>query len=284
MLHSQVFRLTGQSMCYAESAGEGPPLVLLHGVLRRHTDFALLFPALAFRWRVCAIDFRGHGESDPAPDGYRVVDYARDILAFVEQAFDEPVVLYGHSLGAMVAAAVAAESPQRVRALVLEDPPFDTMGEKIRETVFHSLFCGVRDCLAHTQDPQQLCSQLADLQLITPGTEIRTRLGDVRDAAALRFMANCLSRVDPGVLEPIISGGWLQGYRRDATLRRVSQPTLLMQADFSTGGMLCDSEADEVESLITDCDRVRFPLTGHLIHWQAPEKTLAAIFAFLESI
>ena len=49
-------------------------------------------------------------------------DYAADALAFVE-ALPSPATLYGHSLGALVAASVAAALPGRVAGVVLEDPP-----------------------------------------------------------------------------------------------------------------------------------------------------------------
>ena len=66
---------------------------------------------------------RGHGKSDRAPDDqYHNIDYARDVIAFLKH-IGEPVVLIGHSLGAMTAIIVASQYPEGVRALVLLDPP-----------------------------------------------------------------------------------------------------------------------------------------------------------------
>src|SRR5688572_4782194 len=92
----------------------GPPLLMLHGVLRAWTDFAP-------RWQLFALDHRGHGESARA-ERYLVVDYAADAVALVRDRLPG-VVLYGHSLGALAAVAVAAELPDLVRAVILEDPP-----------------------------------------------------------------------------------------------------------------------------------------------------------------
>src|SRR5687767_921873 len=89
----------------------GPPLVLLHGVTRRWQDYAPLLPTLTLRWHVHALDFRGHGKSDRTAEGaYRVADYVADAAALLRDV-GKPSVVYGHSLGAMVAAGVAAAEP-----------------------------------------------------------------------------------------------------------------------------------------------------------------------------
>lgn len=113
---------------WASGPVHGPPLLMFHGVLRRWQGFVPLAGALATRWHVHALDHRGHGKSDRVAGQYQVIDYIRDMAAVVSQQFRKPVVLYGHSLGAMVAMGVAAAIPDRVKAIVLEDPPLDTMG------------------------------------------------------------------------------------------------------------------------------------------------------------
>src|SRR5215207_7214247 len=92
----------------------GPPLLLLHGVVRCWRDWLTLVPGLAGRWQVFALDFRGHGRSARRPDRYKVADYLEDAVALVKGRFAEPGVLFGHSLGALVALGVAATVPERV--------------------------------------------------------------------------------------------------------------------------------------------------------------------------
>ena len=94
------------------------------------------------------MDFRGHGESARSEGRYRVVDYVEDAARFLEEEIGRPAAVYGHSLGAMVAAATAARAPGMVMAVVLEDPPFHTMGRRIRETALHGFFSALRtlDC------------------------------------------------------------------------------------------------------------------------------------------
>ena len=71
-----------------------------------------------------AFDFRGHGLSSKPDSGYTWANhYGADIVAFVNEHVNEPAILIGHSLGAMVTVPVAVNAPDKVRAVVLEDPP-----------------------------------------------------------------------------------------------------------------------------------------------------------------
>src|SRR5437867_3138997 len=100
---------------YAEGPASGPALLLLHGVTRNGRDWENILPELTRHWRVIALDARGHGGSARAAS-YLLTDYIADTVRFVNEIADSaPLVILGHSLGAMVAAAVAAELPQRVR-------------------------------------------------------------------------------------------------------------------------------------------------------------------------
>ncbi len=79
-------------------------------------------PDLAADWHLYAPDFRGHGKSGRVPGAYRLQDYADDMIAFLRQ-IPEPAVIFGHSLGGMVALLVAAQIPQHIRSVVVGDSP-----------------------------------------------------------------------------------------------------------------------------------------------------------------
>src|SRR5258708_4217712 len=102
MLHERSFSCGDFTLNGASGPSAGPPLVFLHGVTRCWQDFLTLMPALSGRWTCHAVDFRGHGRSDRS-SSYLVADHLRDLLAFLRMQMSEPVVLYGHSLGALVA-------------------------------------------------------------------------------------------------------------------------------------------------------------------------------------
>src|SRR5262249_44586517 len=155
--------------------------------------------------------------SSPRPGAYRVVEYVEDVAAFLRHGCDEPAVIYGHSLGAMVALAVAGGSEAGCcKAVILEDPPFQTLGSNISDTVYLSQFRGMQPLAGSRHPVADIARGLAEIQLVTPGTGRRTRFGDVRDGVSLRFGARCLSQVDPEVLTPIVAGRWLEGYDLEA--------------------------------------------------------------------
>lgn len=262
----------------------GRPVVCLHGVTRSWKDWMILAPALASRWQVFCIDFRGHGRSDRTPGKYLVRDYVLDARAVVRNVVKQPSVICGHSLGAMVAAAVAAEPGTEIRAAILEDPPYHTMGERISQTPYLSQFLGMRALLREGLDVPSLARRLADLAIVHPGTRQTSRLGDLRDAASLRFHAACLARMDVEALDPILEERWLDGFDVDAVHAGLRCPVLLMQADPRMGGMLTDSDADGLVSLAADVTSVRFSGVSHQIHAIQPDAASRAIVSFLESL
>ena len=90
----------GTRIAYAES-GDGPPLVLVHGITENRHAWDPILPALAERWRVIAVDLRGHGESERrAP--YDPVTLATDVQTVVKHLALDPPLMVGHSLGGVV--------------------------------------------------------------------------------------------------------------------------------------------------------------------------------------
>jgi pimeloyl-ACP methyl ester carboxylesterase len=112
----------------AEEAGEGPPVVLLHGLTATRRYVVMGSRALERGGhRVIAYDARGHGASTPAPDA-QAYDYAAltgDLRAVLDDRGIERAVLAGASMGAHTLIAFAREHPERVAALAVITPAFD---------------------------------------------------------------------------------------------------------------------------------------------------------------
>src|SRR3990172_5078197 len=96
---------------YAQWPGDGPPLLLVHGLSGRWQSWLSVVPLLQARWRVIALDLRGHGKSGRAADGYDLRFYAADVESFIPAVIGGPVNVIGHSLGAMTAIVVASNAP-----------------------------------------------------------------------------------------------------------------------------------------------------------------------------
>lgn len=123
MISRGEFQHDGLTFSYLERDGGGADgvLILLHAHWMAATDFEAVMPKLPARWRVVALDQRGHGRTEHG-GRHTVEAYISDIDAFLRAlAVDRPVVLLGHSFGGMVANLYAAARPQTVRGLILED-------------------------------------------------------------------------------------------------------------------------------------------------------------------
>ena len=265
----------------ASGPDDGAPILLLHGAARSWRDYSPIIGALAGRWRCLAVDFRGHGRSDRA-NSYLVTDYVRDTVSFLRNYQSKPAVLWGHSLGAMVAVGAAAYAADRVAGIIVEDPPFHTMGRRISQTLV-TYFSGLRECAARRNlSVAQMAHIMSGIRMpVVDGRSLA--LQDVRDSTQIRFGARCLLDLDPAVIDPIVSGEWLDGYDTAALLPEVRCPALLLAADYASGGMLTPEDAALMPQLIPDCVRVDFPHAGHLLHWQHTEDVMRHVLAFLET-
>jgi pimeloyl-ACP methyl ester carboxylesterase len=208
-----------------------------------------------------ALDHAGHGASDRL-ERYRVVDYLEPVVNWISQNINEPICLYGHSLGAMLAPLVAAALPDKVDALVLEDPPFSTMGPRIAESDWYPYFARIAQVAGTWMTPEQL-GEVAYRNLA--GREVR--LKDTRSPEMLAKMSRFLGMLDPRVFDEVLAGRWLEGYEWPGLRHRC----LLLQADAAAGGMLRD------EDIPAGAELVRMAGVGHLMHWQAPERVLEAM-------
>ncbi|GHF64010.1 3-oxoadipate enol-lactonase [Kitasatospora xanthocidica] len=101
---------------------DGPPLVLLHALGERASDWDVVLPGLAPGHRVYALDLRGHGDSG-RPGAYGLPAMRDDVLAFLDALGLDRVDLIGHSLGGAVAYLLAQAAPERIDRLVLEEIP-----------------------------------------------------------------------------------------------------------------------------------------------------------------
>lgn len=110
-----------------DDAGEGTPVVLLHGLTATRRYVVMGSRSLERSGhRVVAYDARGHGESEPAetPDAYEYADLADDLLAVLDARGIDRAVLAGASMGAHTALRVALEHPERVAGLCVITPAY----------------------------------------------------------------------------------------------------------------------------------------------------------------
>jgi len=112
-----------------QQAGEGPDVVLIHGVTG---DLSIWFLSqamgvLARSFRVTAYDLRGHGYSEVTPSGYTSGEQAGDTLAIMDALEIDRAMLVGHSFGGVIATHAAVLRPDRIEAIALSDPYFPAL-------------------------------------------------------------------------------------------------------------------------------------------------------------
>jgi pimeloyl-ACP methyl ester carboxylesterase len=113
-----------------EGDAAASPLLLVHGWTCDAHDWCFQFDDLEARHRVIAVDLRGHGRSSSPPGGYDPHVLAADLAGLLELLNTGPVVAVGHSLGALIVAALAVEHPSLVRATVAVDPAYGVGAER----------------------------------------------------------------------------------------------------------------------------------------------------------
>ena len=99
--------------------GDGPPLVLVHGLTGAASNFVTLAPLLARRFRVVVPELPGHGGSAPLPAAPNLDAFAERVRAVAASEELLPATFVGHSLGALIALRLAIRRPDDVGALVL---------------------------------------------------------------------------------------------------------------------------------------------------------------------
>jgi len=105
----------------AGAANDAPAILLHHGLASSQRIWDLMLPGLARRFRVVTYDARGHGLSTKPSSGYGYHHVTADALAVIRAARIRRPVVVGHSWGADVALALAADRPRAVGGVVLVD-------------------------------------------------------------------------------------------------------------------------------------------------------------------
>ncbi|HEX2160720.1 MAG TPA: alpha/beta hydrolase [Thermoleophilaceae bacterium] len=123
-----------------EAAGDGEPVVLVHGLTATRRNVVQGSRHLLGRGRrLVSYDARGHGESSPSPDpdAYEYVDLAGDLEAVLDAHDLERVPIAGSSMGAGTAVRLALDRPGRVSALVLITPAYREPGQLGADDLAH---------------------------------------------------------------------------------------------------------------------------------------------------
>jgi pimeloyl-ACP methyl ester carboxylesterase len=282
MLQENTFNAGPVAINYASSGDSGPPLVLLHGITNRWEVFLNMMPYLAQRWRVFALDLRGHGKSGHVAGGYAGEQISADVVRFLEQKVGEPAVLYGHSLGGFVTTYIASQRPELARAIALADSPFYFEG--VTSSVYPQMFADVHKLLLQRMSRQELVRAIENIPVAHPqyGSVLMKTL-PFNDEVFLNWWAHSLQMMDPEALQFAVDG------RLSATwdpeyFRKICCPTLIIQADPKWGGMVTERDITACKAAVPQTVHVMIKDVGHSLHIHQPGPVLRALGNFLGSL
>lgn len=251
---------------YTDRVNGSRPIVMLHGTTGWGESFDPLVPWLEKGHRILIPDLRGHGRSDHVTAGYRVVDFAKDIIALLEQLVSKPAILLGHSLGGLVAISVAAERADLVSGVTIEDAPLWLRRVSVKDGSerAYTFFSTLHAILEQTQYEPEIEQR------------IRQELPEAfeRETADL---AERLALLDPDVLRMSFDSSLMDGLDLDASLAKIECPTLLIQADPAAGGSLPDEDVQAVLKLLKRGSHRFATGAGHLIHRDRPAEMASII-------
>ena len=262
---------TGEvEIAYSIGPDNGPTLLLLHGLTDRRDAFPTVIDTLDEMHRVVAIDQRGHGYSGRTPGHYSNDDHARDIRYILENVCQSPTVVWGHSMGGANAIAMAADPPEQLKALILEDPAIFGRARSTRAggAPVNSPFGASLELIEAGISAEEMASRIAQSE---PG---------MPDYYA-PWKAERLAQIDPEVLRDVVAGRRRGVQDPKESLAKIDCPVLLMQADPDKGGILQDEFLAEITPKTGDWTVVKVVGAGHVINRNHPELALPIVMPWL---
>jgi pimeloyl-ACP methyl ester carboxylesterase len=256
----EVLRANGLEIAY-ERAGEGPPLVLLHGAAGDSRLWAPQLTGLADEFTVVAWDEPGAGRSSDVPSAFALPDYAHALATLIDALGLGPVHVAGLSWGGTLALELYHRRPDLVATLVLADTYAGWKGS-LPEEELRSRVLGARAMLAVPDE--EFDPTLPGLFAGEPPAAFAALLDEVAADVrphTLRIQLSVMADTDQREL-----------------LSRVAVPTLLVWGELDARSPL--DIARQFEDAIPDTELVVLPGSGHVSNLERPDEFNEAVRAF----
>ena len=245
--------------------GDGPGVLLLHGLAGTALEWEGTAGWLTQEHRVVALDQRGHGRSERRPGDVTPAGFVADVLAAIESLSLAPAILVGQSLGGLIAFLAASERPDLVDALIVVEATPTREGPEVAE---------------------QIADYFDSWPLPFPSHDAAVTFFGGESLRARAWARNLVAQ--PDGLRPAFDTDVLVAAIREALARAywdewraLSVPTLLVRGE---EGELSPSEADAMAAAQPSAQLVSIPGAGHDVHLDAPEAWRSAVEAFLSRL
>ncbi len=266
--------VAGHRIAYLD-AGEGPPVILLHGFGGSMWQWEYQQAALGNHVRVITPDVLGSGLSDKPAIDYRPDEMLDFVVGFMDALHIRQAVLAGHSMGAGFAIGMALEHPDRVTKLVLiSGLPPDVMAHLTNPTLKRALETSAPAWVVSTGNwlfggfftKNVLQEMVYDPSQLTPAVLDRSNR----------------NRKRPGLFGPILSAGnhlpvWESRFA--PRIASITHPTLILWGEEDRVFPLTTGR--QLHGMIPESTLVTVPRAGHLPQWEQPQAVNGHLLHFL---
>jgi len=270
--------VNGVRLHYLDYGGTGPPAVLHHATGFHAWVWTPIAEALSTRYRVFALDARGHGDSEKPPDGYRWATFIADLVAFVEALGLGRVLGVGHSLGGTTTAGAAADRPDLFRAVALLDPilfPREFRNPSIADNPMANAARKRRAVWAsHDEVFESYRGRGPFLKWRDDVLRLYVDHGFAADDGGVRL------RCPPTIEAQVFRMAPELGFDTWGALERLTVPGLVLRGAESDA--FSESDAEAAVGRLVHGERRTLPATTHMFPMEAPEAVAAAILEFTE--
>jgi pimeloyl-ACP methyl ester carboxylesterase len=264
-------RINGVQLYWELSAGNGPPVVLVHGSWGDHHNWDTVVPGLARQLHVATYDRRGHSRSERPPGQGSIHEDVSDLAALIEHLFNGPAHVVGSSFGASIALKLAKHRPDLIRSLVAHEPPLFELLEG--DARMRPALDAVRERIA------------AAVPLLQAGD---MAIGARQFVETIAIGQDAWAQLSAGMRETFTRNAptWLDELQDPASmtldLQRLSAypgPVLL-----SLGGQsppIFPAVVERIAAVLPQARRHRFELAGHVPHLSHPDEYVGVVAEFI---
>ncbi len=259
--------------------GEGPSLIIIHGLYGSLDNWLTIAKKLAQDFEVFIIDQRNHGKS-PHNNSHTYTDLKNDLLEFMNDHEISKSILLGHSMGGKTAMLFAANHPERVHNLIVVDiapKNYSTVLDYTSQTINHEhiistiLNTNLNLFKSRTEIEAELAKQIEckkTRQLLLKNLK-RNENKEFAWKLNIKTIKNFLPQILDGINENSFT----------TKKNRSKYPVLFIKGEESN--YICDNDHKLIRSIFPYAEITNIPKAGHWIHSEQPNLLIKTIINFI---
>lgn len=293
------------NISYVEGPKNGPALVMLHAQMEDWFDYSRVLPELSKSFHIFLIDYHGHGKTMAPVSSMNATAIGNDLATFMQTIIGEAAYVTGNSSGGLLTTWLAANKPDLVKAVLLEDPPlFSSEYPRIKTTVAYQSFANSHTYV-NTNDPANdflvywlnnspvfvanyigteklplLISAINTYRTSHPGEPVELPV-----PVSLRMLFRGISQYDPHFGDEFYTGIWNADFDHAEALKKIKCPVLLLQANYEVtaegilNGAMDQHDVDQAMSLLSNGTYQKVD-AAHVVHLDKPSLFITIVKSF----